>query len=236
MLTEKQQIMENRYALPYNWMEKQYSIKWVHKFGLLSIILDFIQPRDRVLDVGCGDGWYSSKMADKGAIVHGIDFSERAVAFARLIDIRNVYDIGSSTNLPYPNDFFDVVTCIQVLEHIEQEDAEASLKEFKRVLKPNGKLIISVPSILRPMSKAHLRHYTLKSLNDLVHDFSDHTFLGHESGNRLILNIRKLFENKYLHLPKIAGFFYERIYFPYWNKIKPQKANNLIICCKAAKI
>lgn len=234
MLTEKQHVMERRYSLPYNWLEKPYSIKWAHKFGLISIILKFIQSGDRVLDVGCGDGWHSSMIAEKGAIVTGIDYSERAIGFARLINPASTFDIGSATTLPYPDKSFDVVTCIQVLEHLDQTSVDQALAEFKRVIKDKGRIIISVPSILRPLSKAHLRHYTIQSLRDMTKNLDGiSTLKGHELSNAMSLNMRKLFENRIFFSQIFAKIFYEKIYFRYFNEVDPQKANNLIICCNA---
>ena len=97
-----------------------------------------------VLDVGCGDGArYGARLRDSGLQVHGVDISGVAVAEARKrgIDARVARLEGV---LPYPDASFDVVICLEVLEHLV--DPETVAREIRRVLKPGGRALISVPN------------------------------------------------------------------------------------------
>ncbi len=94
----------------------------------------------KVLDVGCGGGFTCEFMAKKGAAVSGIDLSEVSIDTAKkhaeesnlTIDYKN----GTAENLPFEDDSFDVVNCVDVLEHVE--DVSVIIAEIKRVLKPGG--------------------------------------------------------------------------------------------------
>ncbi len=94
----------------------------------------------RVLDVGCGGGLLAEELARRGCLVTGIDQSARSIATARshaaLGGLPIAYDVGPGETLPYPDGAFDVVTCVDVLEHVE--DVDAVIAEIARVLRPGG--------------------------------------------------------------------------------------------------
>lgn len=98
----------------------------------------------RILDAGCGSGPLFAALRDRGAIVSGIDKSAGMLAVARRrlgddADLK-VAELGSP--LPFPDDTFDDVTASLVLHYLE--NWAAALAELRRVLKPGGRLIVSV--------------------------------------------------------------------------------------------
>ncbi|GHC76938.1 bifunctional 2-polyprenyl-6-hydroxyphenol methylase/3-demethylubiquinol 3-O-methyltransferase UbiG [Streptomyces flavofungini] len=94
----------------------------------------------RVLDVGCGGGYTTEFLHSRGCRVYGLDVSERLIASARKHAEETgrgiEYTTGSSDALPYPDASFDVITCLDVLEHV-QNPAQA-VQEIHRVLTPGG--------------------------------------------------------------------------------------------------
>ena len=103
----------------------------------------------RILDAGCGSGPLAAALRDKGAVVSGFDASGAMVELARKrlgddADVR-VEDLGEP--LPFVDDEFDVVVASLVLHYLE--DWSGPLAELRRVLKPGGRLIVSVihPSV-----------------------------------------------------------------------------------------
>jgi len=102
----------------------------------------------RVLDVGCGHGLYTLKLAWAGASLVGIDVSEEALSLAQRMtskvgfDKGSAYVVGSATELPARDRSFDVIVCNSVLEHITAD--ELALREMRRVLKANGFLFLTV--------------------------------------------------------------------------------------------
>lgn len=93
-----------------------------------------------VLDLGCAGGFMAEALANKGAQVTGIDPAADAINAAKVRagvvgqDIQ--YDIGVGEALPYPDEAFDTVVCVDVLEHVS--DLTKVLAEVARVLRPSG--------------------------------------------------------------------------------------------------
>ncbi len=101
-----------------------------------------------VLDAGCGSGPLAEALRAKGAIVSGFDLSPDMVELARErlgadADVR-VADLGAP--LPYPDDTFDLVVASLSLHYVE--DWASALAELRRVLRPGGRLTVS---IIHPM-------------------------------------------------------------------------------------
>jgi 2-polyprenyl-6-hydroxyphenyl methylase/3-demethylubiquinone-9 3-methyltransferase len=93
-----------------------------------------------VLDLGCGGGFMAEALTERGATVTGIDPSEAAIAAARrhaeANDLEIDYRVSGGERLPFANGVFDIVVCVDVLEHVE--DLKRVLTEIRRVLRPNG--------------------------------------------------------------------------------------------------
>ncbi len=92
----------------------------------------------RVLDVGCGAGFLSNALASHGLNVTGVDLSEESIAVAKRFDKTGtvIYQKADAYHLPFPDESFDVLTAMDFLEHVD--DPKTVIKEFSRVLKPNG--------------------------------------------------------------------------------------------------
>ncbi len=94
----------------------------------------------KTLDVGCGGGFSCEFMAERGAVVSGIDRSQKCVLAARNHAARSGFEIdyrqGFAENMPYADNTFDVVICVDVLEHVA--DYKKVVSEVHRILKPGG--------------------------------------------------------------------------------------------------
>lgn len=97
----------------------------------------------QVLDLGCAGGFMAEALTERGALVTGIDPAARAIGAARSRadkmgqSIR--YDVGLGEDLPYPENSFDAVVCVDVLEHVSS--LTQVLAEVARVLKPGGQFL-----------------------------------------------------------------------------------------------
>jgi SAM-dependent methyltransferase len=108
----------------------------------------------RVLDVACGEGYGSARLARNAAPVTGVDLSPQAIAHARATygSASNLEFVESScTRMPFPDASFDFVVSFETLEHIEGQ--EAFLDEVARVLKPDGLFLLSCPNKLEYSDK-----------------------------------------------------------------------------------
>jgi SAM-dependent methyltransferase len=135
---------------------------------LLEAILSRVEPTSKLLDVGCGTGDNLKLFANSRLDLHGVEYSPVSAGHARrLLSDRAAIATGSAMDLPYDDDAFDAAICIEVLEHVP--DDEMAMREIARVLKPKGILAVSVPyrryfsRYLKTMG--HFRHYTRSSLD-----------------------------------------------------------------------
>jgi SAM-dependent methyltransferase len=157
---------------------------------LRDLLVRSIRPDWRCLDVGCGDGRTAGLfLSDHAASYTGVDVSRVAIAEASShgLDARLIED---PARLPFEDSSFDAVTCLEVLEHLVAPLA-AGL-EFRRVLRPGGVLVVTVPNIVywrrrldyaligrwnplgdglsieAPWRDPHLRFFTLKTLRGMI--------------------------------------------------------------------
>jgi len=96
----------------------------------------------RVLDVGCGTGGILLSLAGDAAVV-GVDYEELALRFCRDKGLEAVVR-GSALALPFEDASFDACVTLDVLEHVDDE--QLLLGELRRVLRPGGRAVISVPA------------------------------------------------------------------------------------------
>ena len=128
-------------------------------------------PGLRVLDVGCGTGATMDHLKRYG-VPHGIDLSELPLKFSRRRGHQRTLR-ASATELPFESESFDLVTALDVIEHLD-DDAQG-LSEIRRVLKPGAPVVIFVPafqSLWGPndVQSGHRRRYRLNQLRSLVED------------------------------------------------------------------
>jgi ubiquinone biosynthesis O-methyltransferase len=98
----------------------------------------------RVLDVGCGDGELACELAQRGAIVTGIDASAAMIEAARdrakLQSADISFQVAKAERLPFPPGQFDIITAVTILCFVE--DSSGVFREIARVLRPGGRLVI----------------------------------------------------------------------------------------------
>jgi 2-polyprenyl-3-methyl-5-hydroxy-6-metoxy-1,4-benzoquinol methylase len=97
----------------------------------------------RVLDAGCGPGLYAEELVARGAEVVAVDGSEAMVALAkqRLGGTAQVLFADLNKALPFADEQFDLVVCPLVIHHLE--DRASTLRQFARVLRPGGRVVLS---------------------------------------------------------------------------------------------
>lgn len=135
----------------------------------------------RILDVGCGVGTLDFYLANKGFTVKGLDLSSRAISicnqFKRLSKIKNVSFSQIDVEKMKENSKYDLIICTEVIEHI-QNDLKF-IKKLHSLLKDNGSLVLSTPSLNSPLYRAgllkkfdyevgHLRRYSIHSITNLL--------------------------------------------------------------------
>lgn len=147
---------------------------WWHS-SRRAIVLDWIRRHyaDRrglyILDAGCGTGLMMKELAVFGDI-EGVDISEEALEFCRQRGLHQVRK-ADVIDLPFPDEIFDVVTALDVVEHLD--DDVVALREWYRVLKTGGRVFLFVPAhrwlwSLQDEISHHRRRYTARALAETV--------------------------------------------------------------------
>ena len=172
-------VQEQQYAFPYHYIphfseageaRRCRTLGWGHEYLCYQYhIIDKVMSLNptSVLEVGCGDGFFIGALGKKVAARVGADFSEKAIGFARAFhpDVR--FHVGDAADI---DQAFDVVTAIEVLEHIPDDGVERFLKVLFARVRPGGHVLISVPSVVLPFNKKHFRHYSADLLCSQVRD------------------------------------------------------------------
>lgn len=158
----------------YKKMDELESKHWwfVSKREFLRITIDRFVGKlkgKKVLDVGCGTGGVLQMLEGLGAEAEGVDVSQAALEYCRHKNLK--VTLGDGAKLPYPDSVFDLVISSDVLEHIEND--VTAVAEIKRVLKPGGVLIATVPAHQKLFSYHdvalhHARRYSKKQFIDLL--------------------------------------------------------------------
>lgn len=167
-------------SLAHKWWDKSSEFKPLHEINplRLAFIDDIASLKGKkVLDVGCGGGILSESMHFKGAKVTGIDLGEKALNVAKLhqlesgakVDYQMIAVEALAEKSPQT---FDVVTCMEMLEHVP--DPSAIVAAVSKLVKPNGFVFFST---INRNPKAYLHavigaEYILNMLPKGTHDYS----------------------------------------------------------------
>ena len=168
-------------AIASRWWDKESEFKPLHDINPLR--LDFIDQNaagiqhKQILDIGCGGGILSESMAQRGAIVTGIDMGKSPLTVARLHQIESGVEVdyqqttAEAFAAEHPAQF-DVVSCMEMLEHVP--DPASIIRSCAQLVKPGGKVFFST---INRNPKAYMlailgAEYILGMLPKGTHDYS----------------------------------------------------------------
>ena len=153
------------------------------KLRIMSILSRYLKPGAKVIDAGCGSGFFSGFFAASGAEVLALDYSEKALDLCRARCPENVttakFDLlQQSISSSFGSDF-DLIFSDGLLEHFPFEQQKAILSNFSEALNQNGMAVTFVPNLFSPwqllrpflMPGIEEKAFTLKKLirlNELV--------------------------------------------------------------------
>lgn len=162
---------KEEYEIMFNIEEKL----WWYR-GLRDLLFAYVKKENsdnlKLLDAGCGTGKFLELC--KNYKTYGLDFSPEAIKFSLLRKLKNIVR-ASVTHIPFSNNFFNIVTSMDVLCHMSIEDDRMAIKEFYRVLNKDGLLILNLPAydfLKSTHDKAvHTKHrYNKKELKEKLEE------------------------------------------------------------------
>jgi 2-polyprenyl-6-hydroxyphenyl methylase/3-demethylubiquinone-9 3-methyltransferase len=161
----------------------------------------------RVLDIGCGGGFYSLAAHKKGARIQILtDSSPVCVKAAKLnlfenAGVNSEGVISNASNLPFRSGYFDFVLCIDLIEHMQNDDA--FLHEIRRILKNNGILLVATQNSnsLNYLIETPIQRYILKNRNWMGWDTTHVRFYNPKQ-------LRRLLRDSNFSCTKIAGTYF----------------------------
>lgn len=164
--------MDQAYEATYHQLEEQHWWFASRRDMVFDIIRSLQLPLEAsILEIGCSGGPLLLALQAAGyKHLQGIDVSERGIALAKERGLTEVA-LMDGAHLTFPDDSFDLVIASDVLEHIK-EDTQA-LREWRRVLRPGGRLLVFVPAHPYLWSRHdevnhHFRRYTAKALRTVI--------------------------------------------------------------------
>jgi len=141
-----------------------FRYKWVNKY-----CTDL-----NVLDIPCGMGWGTSLLEGCKSII-GVDIDQHAIDEAiRRYGHKINFHVGSMENLEFPDSFFDIVVCLEGIEHVSPEIGKQFIHESFRVLKPGGMLFLSSPHSLVGTHSGNPYHVVEYQPDDLLFMLEDY--------------------------------------------------------------
>lgn len=155
-----------------------------------------IKPEGRLLDIGCGLGFFLKRIRDIYE-TYGIDVSEYAVREARMVASKSKIQIGSAEDLSFKSNFFDIVTAFDVVEHLKNPDL--FFQRVYKILKKDGILVFSTPNIyslgaiIKGKKNQSLKGLPYKSRKQQWHGWRDDThisILPYEEWRKLLVQNR----------------------------------------------
>ncbi|MGB0452417.1 MAG: class I SAM-dependent methyltransferase [Bacteriovoracaceae bacterium] len=155
----------------------------------------FPKQNAKVLDIGIGRGEMLSSMKRWGHDYHGIDISPSTIKYCKSIDLSCELVEDTATWLLNHENQFDVITLLDVLEHVPRDHTIDFVKALHKALKPGGKLIVQVPNLQAPDGQlqhhndfTHVSGFIEHSLAQVLqvggfNEFEFHAFEGFTQGN-----------------------------------------------------
>ena len=194
----------------YKGVEKIYSVIFYYLpvFGgmyrrRVELCLDQCKGGDTILEVGFGSGLTFLNLNEKYKKIHGLDLTCDVNVVGEVFASRNIHaDLqnGNVLSIPYPDNQFDTVLLISILEHLKPQELAQAFQEIKRVLKPGGQIVYGVP-VERPFMVFMFRM--------LGYNIRDHHF---STEIEVQAAAEKIFKKEQVHTMKAFPAFFGNVY------------------------
>jgi SAM-dependent methyltransferase len=142
--------MPNDTQMGYDRVAEQYAARFVHELDykpfdrhLLGMFAELTKGRGLVCDIGCGPGQIARYLHDQGTEAMGVDLSPEMVKHAQQLNPDQRFEVADMRSLPFKDSELAGITAFYSVIHIPRADVTSVLKEFRRVLQPDGWLLLT---------------------------------------------------------------------------------------------
>ena len=175
---------ESQYGFPYHYIpvwdgghfSQHISWSWGYRYmGALKLVLDLLAETsfESLLDIGCGDGRLIKEINNRfaGKRLRGTDISDQAIALARALNPGLDYSREEISGGNESNELYDIITMIDVIEHITKEQLPAFMENASRFSRSGGVVIVTVPHESIRITPKHCQHFNAKSLHLIMEPY-----------------------------------------------------------------
>lgn len=225
---------ESKYEFPYHYtpyiddtghVQRHRLLVWGYEYlcYILHVkeIIEGLSPAT-LLDVGCGDGRLIQTLSqsNKQENYLGIDVSKKAIKFAKAFNDEHLFKCDNVENIDQQ---FDMVTVIEVIEHIPDDAIQGFITSIFQKVKRSGRILISVPTTNVPLHKKHYRHYDIGLLREHLSlsnvDYKLESVEYIFNNNDILYKFWQKFTNNryfYIAVAFVDRLIWERV----WNKLR----------------
>ncbi len=205
----------------YDLIAKEWDLSRNRASQLKINLIESIEPKFKVLDIGCGNALMLPFILKKGAFYYGIDISKNLIEIAQKKYAKEVAEkkakfiVGQATRLPFQDEEFDFVISFAVLHHIPSKELRKKFfEEIMRISKPNAKAKITVWNLLNEWTN---KRFDIE--NKLKGKNSGDVFIPWKATQGKIINryLHQFSEKELFSLAKDTGF--ENIKIDYYNRM-----------------
>ena len=231
--SKESRIQEEEYIFPYHYIPdftifpQHFRVwSWSYRYiAGLDLVLSKIanQPFESILDFGCGDGRFLNILYGiygEGKKYYGVDISERAIAFANAFNFDSNIKFTSKNIIDYKlKNNFDLITSIEVIEHINPEMLNHVIGRLTNLLRVSGKLILTCPHVNKKLNSKHFQHFSKDGIKKILGESYKIQFYYFDKKSRwftilysfIYINPILIFTNKYINA--FMYWFYQRFMF-----------------------
>lgn len=142
--------MPNDTQMSYDRVAKQYTERFINELDykpfdrhLLALFAEIVKGRGQVCDIGCGPGQIARFLHEQGVEAMGVDVSPNMVEQARQLHPKLCFEQADMRGLPFSDDELTGITAFYSVIHIPRPNVTSVLQEFRRVLQPDGWLLLA---------------------------------------------------------------------------------------------
>jgi ubiquinone/menaquinone biosynthesis C-methylase UbiE len=191
--------------------DKRYDPFFLYRYPIIGrlyrqrveLCLDELSGGKRILEIGFGSGLTFLNLSEQYQEIWGLDLTsdvEKITDQFREKQIETFLQNGNVLAMPYPDDFFDSVLLISILEHLHPQEQEIAFREIRRVLKPGGQAVYGVP-VERP--------FMVFMFRILGYDIRDHHFTTEKD---IAMAAARHFEKVKIKEMKATPSFFGKVY------------------------